>query len=94
MVSAISCIERGSEYILVSCPTGKTDSTHTRSDGKIFTFEVKDEEMNLVKATELPKGEFMYSCLSELKNGSVAILYESADGKIEFTAFEKAQLLP
>ena len=94
MVSAISCIERGREYILVSCPTGKTDSTHTRSDGKIFTFEVKDEEMNLIKATELPRGEFMYSCLSELKNGSVAILYESADGKIEFTAFEKGQLFP
>lgn len=92
MLSAITVEGKKEEYILVSCPTGTADGKHTRSDGKIFVFEAKS--MELLKTTELPKGEFMYSCMSELKNGSVAMLYENGDGKITFTSFEREKLIP
>ena len=91
MLSAIT-VENGNEsYILVSCPTGVQNGKHTRSNGKIFVFDANS--MKLLKTTALPEGEFMYSCLSELKGGRIAMLFENRDGEITFTVFEREELL-
>lgn len=92
MLSAITVKEKEKSYILVSCPTGVADKKHTRSDGAVFAFDA--QSMKLLKTTELSKGEFMYSCMSELNNGDISMLYENKDGEITFTVFEREEILP
>lgn len=92
MLSAITVQKGEQSLILVSCPTGVSNGKHTRSNGKVFAFDA--ESMELLKTTALPEGEFMYSCLSELEDGRIALLFENRDGEITFTVFEREQLLP
>lgn len=75
-VTAISYSKKinGKQAILVACPTGGT-----RAKGKIFTFLVEeDNSMTLYNELSVPNSEngFVYSCLTEMEDGTVALLWE------------------
>lgn len=78
----------GEQVILVSCPTGpdrngSNDSgAGNRLNGSIFVFTVDSTgKMELANTIEVTKNnnQFMYSCLTERADGSVAILYEDKE---------------
>ena len=75
----------GKKLILVSCPTGPNEEGSDQSgasyrlNGKIFAFTV-EADGSLKKAGAISvtsnNAQFMYSCLTELADGTVGILYE------------------
>ncbi len=78
----------GKQVILVSCPTGPSEAGSNQSgasyrlNGKIFVGLVNENKtMNWQNAISVTSNnsQFMYSCLTELKDGSVAILYENLE---------------
>lgn len=79
---------QGRPLILVSCPTGPygagSDQSHAafRRNGRIFAFTA-EADGSLRKAGSLAvsdsEEQFMYSCLAELPDGTVAILYEDGE---------------
>ncbi len=78
----------GKQVILVSCPTGPNEAGSNQSgasyrlNGKIFLFTVgEDNGLTLVNSKNVTSGgaQFMYSCLTEQKDGSVSILYEDCE---------------
>lgn len=82
----------GKEVILVSCPTGPNgsgsanSSANERLNGKIFVGYVNsDNTMSWQSDKEVSvtsdNNPFMYSCLTELSDGKVAILYENQESK-------------
>ncbi|MGN1167714.1 MAG: exo-alpha-sialidase [Lachnospiraceae bacterium] len=82
----------GKEVIIVSCPTGPDSSGSTNSsanerlNGKIFVGYVNsDKSMSWQREKEVSvtsdNNPFMYSCLTEISNGKVAILYENKESK-------------
>lgn len=83
-ISAISYSQKsnGKQVILVSCPisddpSGSNDSKATyRTNGRIFVFTNEGSTMSLANTITVNTGSFMYSCLTERSDGSVAILYE------------------
>ena len=91
-ISAISYSKTsgGNQVILVSCPTGPSEAGSNQSgasyrlNGKIFIGLVNDNKtMNWSSASPIKvtsnNNQFMYSCLTELADGSVAILYENLE---------------
>ena len=88
-ISAItySKTANGKQVILVSCPTGynragaNDSGAGYRLNGSIFVFTVDGKTMNLEKTIEVNSGnsQFMYSCLTERSDGSVAILFEDKE---------------
>ncbi len=90
-ISAISYSKDvdGKQVILVSCPTGSNSagsvdsSANARLNGKIFVGYVNSDktmDWQTNKTISVPSvnssNQFMYSCLTELTDGSMAILYE------------------
>ena len=90
-ISAISYSKTvgGKQVILVSCPTGPNEagssssSANNRLNGKIFVGIVnEDKSISWPDSAKISvpsvnsSNQFMYSCLTELSNGKVAILYE------------------
>lgn len=76
----------GKQVILVSCPTGPdkagsaSSNASARLNGRIQVGLVDtDNTMTWKDPVDVTSGnaQFMYSCLTELQNGSVAILYEN-----------------
>lgn len=83
----------GKEAILISCPTSTTD----RTAGKIFVALVNDDgtlDFNSISATSVYDGTYQYSCLTELQDGSVGLLYENGAASIVYANFEIANLAP
>jgi len=88
-ISAItySKTANGKQVILVSCPTGSnragsnSSSGGERLNGSIFVFTVDGKTMSLEETIEVNSGnsQFMYSCLTERSDGSVAILFEDKE---------------
>ena len=79
----------GKEAILLSCPTDS--SWGSRSAGKIFVGLVNDDgtmDFNSFSSTAVTDGTFQYSCLTELSDGSVGLLYENGDASIQYTNFQ------
>lgn len=79
----------GKEAILLSCPTDS--SWGSRSAGKIFVGLVNDDgtmDFNSFSSTAVTDGTFQYSCLTELSDGSVGLLYENGDASILYTNFQ------
>lgn len=78
----------GKQVILVSCPTGPSgkgsvsSSANYRLNGNIFVFAVDDtgamSQLGYISVTS-NEAQFMYSCLTELKDGKIAILYEDKE---------------
>ena len=90
-VSAISYSKYsdGKQVILVSCP-GATSGAWSRTNGKIFTFLVDPETNTMTKAKEyvVTSGDFSYSCMTELEDGTIGMLYEKGDsGNITYAEF-------
>ena len=78
----------GKQVILVSCPTGPNEAGSDQSgasyrlNGKIFTGLVnEDNTMTWPSSISVTSNnnQFMYSCLTELADGSVSILYENCE---------------
>ncbi|MGE9942103.1 sialidase family protein [Bariatricus sp. SGI.161] len=82
----------GKEVILVSCPTGRdssgsaNSSASERLNGKIFVGYVNSDntmswQSDKAVSVTSNNSQFMYSCLTELSDGKVAILYENQESK-------------
>ena len=91
-ISAISYSKTvdGKQVILVSCPTGASEagsnssSGSARLNGKIFVGYVNSDntiswQSDKAISVTSNNSQFMYSCLTELKDGQVAILYENQE---------------
>lgn len=90
-ISAISYSKTvgGKQVILVSCPTGSNNdgsadsSASARLNGRIQIGLVDSENHTMTWETPIDvttnNSQFMYSCLTELSNGKVAILYENKE---------------
>lgn len=80
----------GKPVILVSCPAGPnaagSNITHAdyRRNGRIFAFTQEPcgalRRIGTIAVTE-PEGQFMYSCLTECTDGSLAILCEDRESR-------------
>lgn len=76
----------GRTAILLSAP-----GTYRRKNGRIFVGLVKEDERIEWKYTyEVNEGEFDYSCLTEVGDGEVALLYEEGEGTIRYKLLEGA----
>lgn len=76
----------GKQVLLVSCPAGSGTSGSDQSgasyrvNGRIFVFTVDENgSMTRKNTIEVNNESFMYSCLTERSDGSVAILYEDKE---------------
>lgn len=91
-ISAISYSKTvdGKQVILVSCPTGSNSngsadsSARARLNGKIFVGYVNSDntmswQSDKAISVTSNNSQFMYSCLTELSDGKVAILYENQE---------------
>ena len=73
----------GKELILISTATGEG---RNRTKGVIYTFSVEpDGQMQLLHQYSVNDGKFGYSCLCEMQDGNIALLYEHDDAAITFT---------
>lgn len=78
----------GKQAILVAAPGGSG-----RANGKIFTFLVEeDKTLTLKNSYSVNSGTYQYSCMSELKNGTVGLLWENGSGSIRYDNYDIAQL--
>lgn len=76
----------GKTAILLSAGTGK--GTNNRVNGKIFVGLVQDNGSITWKYERaVNSGKYQYSCLSELKDGTVALLYEDGDASEQFVKY-------
>lgn len=81
----------GKELILVSTPTAKNKE---RRLGKIYAFSLgNDGTMTPVSAYSANEISFGYSCLAELSNGDIAVLYERNAGEIVFETITLDEIL-
>ena len=76
----------GNRVVLVSCPagSGSTGSNQSgasyRNNGRIFVGVIaEDGTINWENTIEVNNESFMYSCLTERSDGSIAILYEDKE---------------
>ena len=79
----------GKEAILLSCPT--SSSWGNRTSGKIFVGLVNDDgtmDFDSFSSTAVTDGTFQYSCLTELQDGSIGLLYENGSASIQYTNFQ------
>ena len=78
----------GKQAILVAAPGGSG-----RANGKVFTFLVEaDKTLTLKNSYPINSGTYQYSCMSELKNGTVGLLWENGGGSIRYDNYDIAQL--
>ena len=82
-ISAITYSEtiNGQQAILLSCPSGSG-----RANGKIYVMLVGEgNTMTELTAFSVNSGYFGYSCLTELQDGRIAILYEGSEDFVDLT---------
>ena len=97
-ITAISYSKKidGKQAILVAGPSG------VRANGVIHTFLVNDDadhSMELIHTYKIPEGwggyaSFVYSCLTELEDGSLGLLWEPNHYSIRFSKFDIADVVP
>ncbi len=84
---------KGEEVLLVS--TAAT-SDKSRYDGHIYAFTVNaDNSMKLLSSYDVVKGSsdsYSYSCLTELGNGDIGLLYENSGGSILYEKISIAKI--
>ncbi len=67
----------GKIAVIVGCPS----NGGSRADGSLFTFLVdENNDMELYYEYEFNKGYYAYSCMSELTNGNIGLLWEDSWG--------------
>lgn len=84
----------GKDVILVSTAAGNANS---RTNGKIYTFVVnEDKTMELINTYEVTASgvAYGYSSLTELADGSVAVLYEGTSSRSVFEVIPAGDLFP
>ena len=78
----------GKDVILVAGPTSSR-----RINGYIYTFLVnEDNSMELAYAYNITPDFYAYSCLTEMANGDIALLWESAGSSLTFSTYKMADL--
>lgn len=92
----------GCEAILISCSTGKgtegSDSCQIkdRSNGKILVGLLNDKkDFSVKKSHEITTNDayYAYSCLTELEDGSVGLLYEKESTVIDFVVLDIKEII-
>ena len=79
----------GKIAVMVGCPAGSS-----RSEGRIFTFLVdEDNSMELMNAFAVNDGFYAYSCMTETKDGDIALLWENQGTAIRFDVFSRDVVL-
>lgn len=79
----------GKDLILVAGPT-----SYRRMNGYIYGFLVDEENnMELVYAHNVTPDFYAYSCLTELQNGDIGLLYESAGSALTFVTYTKDEII-
>lgn len=84
----------GKQAILVAMPGGAG-----RANGKVFTFLVDAEDgnkMTLKNTFSVPgsAGAYQYSCMDELPDGSIGLLWENGGASIRYDNFSIMDLVP
>lgn len=82
----------GKQAILVGAPGG-----NGRTNGKIFTFLVnEDNSLTLKNTFSVPNssGAYQYSCMSELDNGTIGLLWENGSAYIRYDNFGITEIVP
>ena len=70
----------GKKAIFIACPSGKK-----RTAGKVFTFLVnEDNSMTPTYAYRVNRGDYAYSCMDELQDGRMGLLYEAKPGTMQY----------
>lgn len=81
----------GKTAILWSAP----GNTGSRSNGKIFVGLVQENgTINWAYTYSVNIGDYSYSCLTELNDGSIGLLYENAGGSILYKNFDIHEIAP
>ena len=91
-LTAITYSEKidGKTAILFAAPS----STSSRSNGKIFVGLVQEDgSLEWEYEFAVNSGNYAYSCMDELENGDIALLYESAGSAITYTTFTMKEIL-
>lgn len=89
-VTAIKYSEKidGRQAILVSCPS----NPNGRNNGVIYTFLVNDDKTMTLKSTFAMPTEYgsryAYSCMDELSDGTIGILYEPDEGNLQRVIYD------
>lgn len=79
----------GKQALLVATPGAGGEN---RSNGKVFTFLVEEDKTLTLKNTyAVNNGSYLYSCMSELKNGTIGLLWETSWSTIRYDNFDIAQ---
>ena len=72
----------GKPVVVIACPGGPE-----RKNGKVFGFTLEeDNSMTLIKTFDVPGSEngYCYSCIDELPDGSIALLWEQSHSEIKY----------
>ena len=78
----------GKDVILVAGPT-----SYRRANGYIYAFlVVGDNSMELGYACNVTPDYYAYSCLTELSNGNIGLLYEHAGSALKFVTYSMEEL--
>ena len=78
----------GKDVILVAGPTSSR-----RINGYIYTFLVnEDNAMELAYAYNITPNFYAYSCMTEMANGDIALLWESNNSALTFSTFKMSDL--
>ena len=91
-LSAITYSEKidGKTAIILSAPS----STSSRSVGKLFLGLIQEDgTLEWVNEYKVTDGNYAYSCLDELENGNIALLYESAGSAITYKELDIKEVL-
>lgn len=92
-ISAIKYSKRinAKDVILISTPS----RNGSRADGRIYAMELnRDNTVSGYYSFAVNNSTYMYSCLTELNDGSVAALYEESDGSIKFAKYSISSIEP
>ncbi len=81
----------GKIAVMVGCPGGGG-----RVQGRIFTFLINKNDfsdMTLYNTFAVNEGAYAYSCMTETKDGDIALLWEHQGAAIRFDVFSRDEIL-
>ena len=105
-ISAVSYSRElnGRQIILVSCPSGEAHPQNKQTgydgcvNGRIYAFVVENNGALKLAADPFPApdsfGTFRNSCLSELDDGSIGLLWENGSSSVRYDRFSILDIMP